>query len=75
MPNAMFMRTGTTAVEVFPIDYQPMMFQELMNGVGVYAYPVLNATQKGVIGHKNRDVPLVPDADEIIRLVKEGIQR
>jgi len=75
LSNVMFMRPGTAVIEVFPTDYERMMFQLLMNDVGVYGYPILNATPKDVKGYKNRDVPLAPNVDEIIRLVQEALQR
>ncbi|CAJ1953675.1 unnamed protein product [Cylindrotheca closterium] len=75
LSNVMFMRPGTAVIEIFPTKYERMMFQGLMNDVGVYGYPILNATVKGAKGYKNRDVPLAPNVDEIIRCVQEALQR
>lgn len=75
MSNAMFMRPGTAAIEVFPTDYEPRMFQDLMDDIGVHHYAILNSTPTGVTGYKNRDVPLAPNVDEIVRFVREAIER
>ncbi|KAL3942865.1 MAG: hypothetical protein SGBAC_003029 [Bacillariaceae sp.] len=76
LSNVMFMRPGTAVIEVFPTDYEPMMFQDLMDDVGVYGYPILKATPEDAKpGHKNRDVPLAPNVDEIVRLIRKALKR
>jgi hypothetical protein len=75
LSNVMFMRPHTAVIEIFPKGYEPGMFQALMKDVGVYGYPMLEATQKGKKGFKNRNVPLEPNVDEIVRLAREAIQR
>jgi len=75
LSNVMFMRPHTAVIEIFPTNYEKNMFQVLMKDVGVYGYRLLRATQKGKKGFKNRNVPLNPNVDEIVRLVRKAIQQ
>lgn len=75
LSNVLFMRPKTAVIEVFPTGYEPRMFQQLMVDVGVYGYSIQNATPPGVTGFKNRDVPLEPNVNEIVSLVREVLQK
>mmetsp|Transcript_17863 Transcript_17863/g.24609 ORF Transcript_17863/g.24609 Transcript_17863/m.24609 type:complete len:90 (-) Transcript_17863:432-701(-) len=76
--------------EVFPTEYEPMMFQYLLNDVGAHGYPILNATpadfkrknySESVKNPRmannlvNQNVPLVPNVDDIIWHINEVTQR
>lgn len=83
LANILFMREKTAAIEIFPNDYAPGMFQHLMKSVGVVPFRINEATSKGFLelGEKDekrkreklRNVPLEPDLKLVIKLVKDAV--
>ena len=71
MSNVIFLKPGSSVIEVFPTGYSPLMFQHLMRTVNVVPYAIRNASvTRNLKRYHPRSVDLAPNITTVLSMIQ-----